>query len=76
MADRSVRWHDNAPGPVYVDESCIICSLCADLAPSVFRMSDEEDHDICHRQPRTHEDWEAAREAAESCPTESIGVDG
>ncbi|MCB9746373.1 MAG: ferredoxin [Alphaproteobacteria bacterium] len=35
-----------------------------------------EDHDVCYRQPRSEEDWEAAREAAESCPTESIGLDG
>lgn len=76
MPDPAARWADNAPGPVYVDDSCIICSMCTDLAPSVFRMSDAEDHDVCYRQPRSEEDWAAAREAAESCPTESIGLDG
>ncbi|MCB9762630.1 MAG: ferredoxin [Alphaproteobacteria bacterium] len=76
MADPAARWHDNVPGPVYIDDSCIICSMCADLAPEHFRMSDDEDHDICYRQPTTPEGWAAVREAADACPTESIGLDG
>jgi hypothetical protein len=33
MADNTQRWEDNVAGRWYVDRTCILCSLCSDLAP-------------------------------------------
>ncbi len=76
MADRTDRWPDNTPGRFYVDRSCILCSVCSDLAPKNFRRSDDEDHDICYEQPRDEAEVVACREALACCPVEAIGEDG
>ncbi|MFT5680902.1 MAG: ferredoxin [Myxococcota bacterium] len=65
-------WPDNTPGRFAVDTECILCSLCSDIAPAHFRMSDEETHDICYRQPETPEEVADCQEALLNCPTESI----
>jgi ferredoxin len=36
MADPALRLPTNAPGPVFVDRTCIDCAACRRLAPSVF----------------------------------------
>ena len=60
MPDPDNIWTDNKGGKVtidgtevsfYVDMECILCSVCSDAAPNNFRMSDDEDHDICYKQP-------------------------
>ena len=60
----------------YVDKECIICSVCSDAAPSNFKMADDEDHDICYKQPENEEELEQCYEAMECCPVEAIGDDG
>jgi ferredoxin len=76
-------WEDNslevlnAELPVfYVDKECILCSVCSDAAPNNFRMSDDEDHDICYKQPEDDEEVEQCQEALENCPVEAIGENG
>lgn len=85
MADPKNVWKDNVRGEstlagkrvsFYVDLECILCSVCSDAAPSNFRMSDEEDHDICYKQPENEEELRACYEAMENCPVEAIGDDG
>jgi ferredoxin len=76
MADKDNRWEDNIPGKFYVDEECILCSVCSDAAPDNFRMADDEDHDICYKQPENDEELEQCEEAMENCPVEAIGDDG
>lgn len=76
MANPNERWEDNVPGRFYVDRECIICSLCSDIAPQVFRESDDGDHDIVHKQPESEEEVKLAREALDQCPVEAIGEDG
>ncbi len=39
-------------------------------------MSDDEDHDICFKQPGTDDELEQCFEALENCPVEAIGDDG
>ena len=51
---------------------CICCSVCSDIAPDNFRLSDNEDHNICYQQPRDAEERAACREAAENCPVDVI----
>lgn len=85
MADPSEKWHDNVGGfsiisgrkvSFYVDKECIFCSVCDDIAPSNFRLSDDETHDICWKQPENEEELELCIEAMDSCPVEAIGDDG
>ena len=85
MADPDNIWEDNVGGKVeiggrevsfYVDEECILCSVCSDAAPNNFRISDDEDHDICYKQPENEEELEQCDEAMENCPVEAIGDDG
>ncbi|TVQ88781.1 MAG: ferredoxin [Deltaproteobacteria bacterium] len=76
MADKSIKWRDNVPGKFYVDQECILCSVCSDAAPNNFRMSDDEDHDIVFKQPENDEELAQCYEAMENCPVEAIGDDG
>ena len=76
MAKPEQRWEDNVPGSWYVDRSCILCSLCSELAPRVFRESDEGDHDMVYHQPASAAELLEAEEARNHCPVEAIGKDG
>ena len=76
MAEVSERWEDNVPGAWYVDKSCILCSLCVDLAPNNFKESEQGDHDVVYKQPETEEELAQCKEAMEQCPVEAIGNDG
>ena len=67
MADREDQWEDNVGGfsivsgkkvVFYVDRECILCSVCSDAPPNNFRISDEEDHDICYKQPDSVQELE------------------
>jgi len=84
MANKRDKWSDNVGGfriisgkkvSFYVDQDCIICSVCSDCAPRNFRMSDDEDHDICYKQPDNEEELEQCYEALDNCPVEAIGDD-
>lgn len=59
-----------------MDSSCIDCDLCRETAPASFRRNDDIGLSIVFHQPITAEEVAQAREALESCPTESIGDDG
>ena len=85
MADVAEKWEDNINGEAtingqrvscYVDKECMLCSVCSDAAPNNFRMSDDEDHDICYKQPENDDELEQCMEAMENCPVEAIGDDG
>lgn len=76
MASISERIEDNAPGPFYVDRSCIDCDVCRTTAPEHFVRNDDGGYTFVLRQPETDEELAACREALEGCPTESIGDDG
>lgn len=55
-----------------VDETCIDCHLCQDLAPGNFGGDDELEIHVCFKQPGTDDELEAVLDAFESCPTDSI----
>ena len=73
MAEVADRWEDNVPGAWYVDKTCILCSLCSDLAPNNFKESEDGDHDVVYRQPRDDEEAAQSQDALEQCPVEAIG---
>lgn len=76
MANKHDKNEGNAPGPFYVDSSCIDCDLCRENAPATFQRNEEIGFSIAYRQPQTPEELEQAKAAMEGCPTESIGNDG
>lgn len=71
-----MMWPDNVSGKYYVDEECIDCNLCSEIAPDNFRVNEEDGHDYVYKQPTTSEEEELCAEAMESCPVEAIGDDG
>ena len=85
MADWKNKWPDNVGGTTtingtrygfFVDKDCILCSVCSDAAPNNFRMSDDEDHDICFKQPENADEVKECEEAMANCPVEAIGKNG
>ena len=76
MADKTRKFPKNVPGKYYVDEECIDCNLCSEIAPDNFAVDMEEGHDYTYKQPDTVEEEELCNEAMDSCPVEAIGDDG
>lgn len=76
MAEIALKWAENEPGKYYVDEECIDCNLCSEIAPDNFRVNEEEGHDFVYQQPLTEDQEELCDEAMEACPVEAIGNDG
>jgi len=72
VASLTERLPDNAPGPFYVDNTCIDCDACRRIAPSVF--AEGSDHSYVARQPGDESERRRALMALVSCPTGSIGT--
>ena len=70
------RLTQNALGSFYVDNSCTDCDLCRGNAPEFFSRHDDLGFSIVHRQPVKPEEIALAQDAADGCPTNSIGNDG
>ncbi len=76
MADNTRKWPQNVPGAFYVDEECIDCNLCSEIAPDNFAVEVEEGHDFLYKQPAGDEEMSFCVEAMECCPVRAIGDDG
>lgn len=72
MAQRGLAVAQNVPGDLFVDESCIECDTCRELAPDVFG-SLESGQSFVKAQPSDDAAWRRALQAVVSCPTSSIG---
>ena len=72
MADRTRRLTQNIAGDFFVDDSCIDCDTCRQIAPAHFR--DHGDQSSVYRQPETPVEISQALKALVSCPTASIGA--
>lgn len=55
-----------------IDDTCIDCFLCRDLAPDNFERDKECEVHYVSKQPTTNDELEAVVDALESCPTGSI----
>ncbi len=73
MALRARAYPGNAPGAFFVDDTCIDCDTCRQLAPGAF--ADAGGHSEVHVQPSDAAGRRAAARAAVCCPTGSIGCD-
>ena len=76
MADLANKYSDNVTGAFFVDDQCIDCDLCRELAPQFFKRQDDGGYSYVYRQPITPEEIILAEDARLSCPTDSIGKDG
>ena len=72
MANPAKRLPENVPGDFYVDESCIDCDACRQIAPNIFR--DHGEQSSVYYQPRTKEEVLGALKSIVACPTSSIGT--
>jgi glyoxylase-like metal-dependent hydrolase (beta-lactamase superfamily II)/ferredoxin len=72
MADPKLAYDDNVAGNFFVDETCIDCDLCRQIAPSVFK--EESDHSSVSHQPESPDEILRAAMALVACPTGSIGT--
>ncbi|MDR3317161.1 MAG: ferredoxin [Puniceicoccales bacterium] len=76
MADVRDKWPENVPGEYYVDDQCIDCDLCREIAPDFFKRENGGGYSYVARQPKSEEDAALCLEALESCPVGAIGNDG
>lgn len=76
MADKSKKWPENAAGKYYVDDACIDCGVCCDMASEHFKRHEDGGYSIVYKQPASAEEIEECEQAKESCPVNAIGNDG
>lgn len=72
MADFKKQVSENLPGEFFVDNTCIDCDTCRQLAPDIFQDSGRTS--FIKRQPRTPQEVREATQALLACPTGSIGT--
>ena len=72
MARPDLRHPGNAEGAWYVDERCIDCGTCRDLAPVTFASLGSQS--VVASQPVDPQGERGAWLAAQACPTQSIGA--
>ena len=70
------KWPGNVSGKYYVDQQCIDCDLCREVAPLNFKRDDDGGYSIVYKQPTTPKEIEECEEALEGCPVEAIRNDG
>ncbi len=71
MARLNLRLPENAPGPLYVDETCIDCDTCRQMAPEIY--GESRGMSYVKRQPEAPGERLRALQALVACPTASIG---
>ena len=72
MANLNRAYPENIPGTFFVDDTCIDCDLCRQIAPSVFK--EKADHSVVYRQPDSAAETLRSAMALVACPTGSIGT--
>ena len=72
MATIAHRLPGNAPGDLFVDESCIACDTCRRIAPGLYG-GGEDDTAFVLRQPSSASEVRRALMALVACPVAAIG---
>ena len=73
MAELEDRYEDNIEGKYFVDEQCIDCDLCREVASDNFKRNEAEGYSYVYKQPVNEEEEQLCKEALEGCPVEAIG---
>lgn len=76
MAVKENKISENVRGKFYVDDQCISCGLCREIAPEIFGSVNGSDASFVKKQPSTDNEVDLCTEALESCPVDAIGQDG
>jgi glyoxylase-like metal-dependent hydrolase (beta-lactamase superfamily II)/ferredoxin len=71
MANAAHAYPENVPGDFFVDDTCIDCDLCRQIAPSAFK--EGSDYSYVWHQPQSQAETLRASMALIACPTGSIG---
>jgi len=75
VAHAERRLSENAAGEWFVDDSCIDCGACRQIAPATFSAS-AQGYSFVARQPQGEAALERAAMGLVACPTSSIGGGG
>ena len=73
MAELEDRYEDNVKGCYFVDEQCIDCDLCREVASDNFKRNEGDGYSYVYKQPENEEEEKFCKEAMEGCPVEAIG---
>ena len=76
MADIKLRLPENEPGEFYVDNTCIDCDVCRDVAPDNFKRHVARGFSFVYQQPIDAAERKLCMEALKACPVDAIGSDG
>jgi len=76
MAKVANKYAENAGGRFYVDDQCIDCDQCREIASDIFGRDEATGHSYVYRQPETPDEETLCLEAMENCPVEAIGDNG
>jgi glyoxylase-like metal-dependent hydrolase (beta-lactamase superfamily II)/ferredoxin len=71
VARLNLRLPENVPGALYVDETCIDCDTCRQMAPEIY--GEARGLSYVMRQPESADEKRRALQALVACPTASIG---
>jgi len=74
MARLAARLDENVPGAFFVDDSCIDCGACREIAPATFGRSGRRGQSFVSAQPSAADAEHRALMALVACPTASIGT--
>ena len=75
MAVKEDKLSENVRGRFYVDNQCIHCGMCHNIAPAVFDFT-SDGASYVKKQPSLEGEVERCMEAKETCPVNAIGDDG
>lgn len=76
MAVKENKVAENVRGKFYVDDQCIACGLCREIAPEFFGDLSDSNNSFVKKQPTSDKEVDLCVEALESCPVSAIGDDG
>ena len=80
MSEKMRKLKENQPGKYYVDQHCIGCMLCSEIAPDNFRPSSDVDCEVAYlfvyKQPSTEQEDDLCSESMDVCPVDAIRDDG
>lgn len=74
MALRARRHPEGADGDWFIDDRCIGCGASTSIAPHLISPASDGRQFVFVRQPGSDDDVVLAQQAAEVCPTRSIGT--
>lgn len=63
-------------GKYYVNDACIGCAICSEIAPNNFRFDHEQGCEYVCKQPDTEKEERLCVEAMDICPVSAIEVAG